>query len=487
MSVPMSTTPRPNPELMVIGDSLAQGCRSLSVMKDYCAQSWGAQIARSQGWTFVAPDMPRPILFDLEQEIRRINILSVALALVTFEGIIDRLKQNQNAWFHSTPSDSQYECFDNLGLAGALVCDLYQRTSATSQAEINGLSANGTQPVVAPANIGDLQLAINGWFTLNPSHNPEWQDYTPLKWVEVRQPKRLVVQIGHNHGLFQFGFEAQTVGDPYTGLTQKGTAPFQQQPDDYWIQWQKVADALAALPRSIETIVVVLLPKVGAVASLEPGSDKRVNSYSDFYEPAFIPTPNVLSRDQVEAADETIRTKINAQIQKIVTDSAKAAGTDSRLKFLDTWALFDADDYKNTLQATRRVRVDTNHYIDNRYLHGTPPLVHLPWLPGNRLAAGGFLSVDGMHPSGAGYAVLAGEVMKLLGLKYDPSDLLQTAFNDDKLLSQYPVELDYLGSALHLLRTAQHANHFIANLVQPLDDNSHLVSILHAMTSVFHP
>jgi hypothetical protein len=479
--------PRLNPELMVIGDSLAQGCRSLSVKRDYCAQSWGARIAQSQGWNFITPDFPRPIVFDLEQEIRRLNLLSVALAVITFEGLMQRIKENQLAWFASTPSDSQFPCFDNLGLTGGLICDLYQRTANNSNDEIQRLTDNGKQPITQPAQLGDVQLAINGKFTLNPSQNPDFGDFTPLKWVAAREPKRLMVQIGHNHGLFQFGFEAQSVGDPSTGLTQPGTSPFQQQPDDYWTQWQKLGDGLAALPPSVQTILVVLLPKVGAVASLEPGSDKRSNNYADFYEPAFIPAPNILSGDQVAEADRVIRDTINQRIQKIVTDAAAAKGAVGRLKFLDSWAYFDSKDYKNYLQTPRRIRVDTNHYVDNRYLNGAPPLVNLPWLPGNRLVEGGFQSIDGMHPSGVGYAAIASEAMKLLGLNHDPSSLLQTAFSDDKLLSQYPVEMDYLGSILHTLRDAQHANHFVPNPQAELTENSHIVDVLHAMTGVFHP
>jgi hypothetical protein len=327
---------------------------------------------------------------------------------------------------------------------------------------------------------------VNGWFTLNPSHNPEWKDFTPLEWVAKRQPKRLMVQIGHNHGLFQFGFEAQYEGDPATGFTQKGTSPDQQPPDDYWTQWEKVASGLAALPAGVGTILVVLLPKVGAVASLEPGSDKRTAGYADFYEPAFIPTANVLGHDQVKTADETIRDFINPKIRKIITDAASAAGNAGRLKFLDAWAMFDGYDYKNSLQASRRIRINTNQYIDNRYLDGSGR-GFLSWLPGSQLVQGGFQSVDGMHPTGAGYAVLASKALDLLGLKYDMGALLGTAFGRDQLLSNFPVQLDYLDSALHLIRDAARADHFIPDFQKPLTENSHVVEVLHAMTAVFHP
>src|SRR6266436_4238389 len=67
-------SPRPRPKLMAIGDSLGQGCRSLSVTADYCAQSWPARIAQTKDFEFIAPDSPRPILLDLEFEVRTFNI-----------------------------------------------------------------------------------------------------------------------------------------------------------------------------------------------------------------------------------------------------------------------------------------------------------------------------------------------------------------------------------------------------------------------------
>jgi len=64
---------------MVIGDSLAQGCRSLSVKADYCAQSCGARIAAAQKWEFITPDFPREVLYDLEKEIRLLDTLEQGL------------------------------------------------------------------------------------------------------------------------------------------------------------------------------------------------------------------------------------------------------------------------------------------------------------------------------------------------------------------------------------------------------------------------
>src|SRR6266849_2046327 len=130
----MSEVPRPNPELMIIGDSLAQGCRSLSVTKASCEQSWAARIAQEQAWEFVTPDFPRPILFNLEDEVRRLDTLTLSVENFAFKGIVE-------------------------------------------------LTPRGADTPLHADSLGDLHRAINGRFTLNPSADPAFNDFTPLDWV----------------------------------------------------------------------------------------------------------------------------------------------------------------------------------------------------------------------------------------------------------------------------------------------------------------
>lgn len=115
----MPNIPSPSPELMIIGDSLAQGCRSLTVNQSVCQQSWAARIAEEQGWQFVTPDLPRPILFDLEDEIRRLDTLTLSVNNFRFQGIENRIRSNLQAWLQNA-KESAFSCFDNLGLSGAL-------------------------------------------------------------------------------------------------------------------------------------------------------------------------------------------------------------------------------------------------------------------------------------------------------------------------------------------------------------------------------
>src|SRR5262245_1858071 len=136
----MPPVPRPNPKLMVIGDSLPQGCRSLTVTAAFCAQSWPARLAAAQpGWEFVTPDFPRPVLFQLEDEITIHLNLATLVSRQRLEGFAGRLRQNLAAWQQNN-RESQFACFDNLAVSGALIHDLYRRTATSSHAEIGELA-----------------------------------------------------------------------------------------------------------------------------------------------------------------------------------------------------------------------------------------------------------------------------------------------------------------------------------------------------------
>ena len=113
-----------HPELMVIGDSLSQGCRSLSVTRPFCQQSWPARVAKCQGWNFLVPDFPRPILFDLEEEVRQLgDLVQISPKDIRFQGLLGRFFTNLRAWL-ANKVESKLTCFDNLGLAGCQPYDL---------------------------------------------------------------------------------------------------------------------------------------------------------------------------------------------------------------------------------------------------------------------------------------------------------------------------------------------------------------------------
>ena len=130
---------RYNPELMVIGDSLAQGCRSLSVSQEFCCQSYGARISSTLGWPFVAPDHPRPVCFDAEALIRKSGlIVDLLSAFIIISKLKKTVKKNLKSWQNDLARGeplSKHLCFDNIGIAGTKIPDLMQRSAASSIAE----------------------------------------------------------------------------------------------------------------------------------------------------------------------------------------------------------------------------------------------------------------------------------------------------------------------------------------------------------------
>jgi hypothetical protein len=471
----MSDVPRPNPELMIIGDSLAQGCRSLTVSARLCQQSWPARLAQDQGWDFASPDFPRPILFDLEEEIRRLDTLTLSVQGFRFEGIAGRIRANLQDWL-ANAQESSFTCFDNLGLSGALICDLYTRSAAQSAAEIAALTPQGAATALPLDKLGDLHLAINGRFTLNPSQDPTFNDFTPLDWVQARRPRRLLVQIGHNHGLYQIGSQADDVAfDQPGGDGSHG---------DYWSQWETLASKLASLPADVERILVALLPKIGAVANLEPRESDRENGYAPSYGPVLSVSTAILPGERLAAIDQSIQ-QANQRIRTIVTNAAPA-GPAGRVQFLDTYGLFDQFDYKNSLDPGRQIAVTADEEVDNRYVAGRFHLLPLN-MAGWRLSAGGFQSADGMHPSGFGYAKVAAEAMTPLGVSAKTNDLLERGFTEDSLLSRYPIELRAVTSLLQMARDLVRTNGFIHSQQTFLSDDLHAVDVLRMMQSVFLP
>lgn len=226
----MVTVPDPKPKLMVIGDSLAQGCRSLSITRTLCEQSWPARLARVLGWTFTTPDLPRPILFDLEAEVRRVDTLTLSVEQCRIQGFTGRLRANLAEWL-AGGGESASASFDNLALAGAKIHDLYTRTASSSSARIAELTPEGAATAVPIKGVGDLHISINGRFTLNPSQNPAFDNFSALDWVRERKPELLVVQIGHNHGLYEVGSRAVAVE-----IDQEDTGH-----GTYWAQWTRLA------------------------------------------------------------------------------------------------------------------------------------------------------------------------------------------------------------------------------------------------------
>jgi hypothetical protein len=171
-----------------------------------------------------------------------------------------------------------------------------------------------------------------------------------------------------------------------------------------------------------------LLPKISAVANLEPTGQnwfrRGADNYCEFYRPILSVGKPPLAGADLAQIDQSILTT-NAAIQGKVMAAFRAAGLSSQIKFFDDYKYFQEIDFKNN-QDNQSLRIkfpypwrkDIDQYVDNRYISAFT--VYLNPTQGNvvpsikKVVTGGLQSLDGMHPTGTGY------MLKAIALSNDP-------------------------------------------------------------------
>ena len=412
----MASIPRPNPKLMVVGDSLAQGCRSLTVKSHFSSHSYSKIIADSQGWEFVTPDFPRPVVLDFEQELLNLKLHRVV-------GAGKRLNQNLAGWladFSSGRKLSNHSCFDNLAIAGVSLSQFesFQAGNLRRNLASNLPAALSESLFDKFKRIGDLHLGINGAFTLNPSQNPAYDTWDQLKWVEKRKPENLIFHCGHNDGVYDVGSNAAVVN-----LKTKT-----------WPKYKKQLERLKTLPKQTKRIVVVLLPRLSSVANLAPQGPIQSNGYAKQYETVFPIVGKSISGKTLEQIDNDTKW-VNTAIRKLLHSF-----NDPRFVVVDTYRILKKYDFKNYREPSRQLSIKKLR-IDNRYLHWHQRTRKKKRGSGYRYyhsfnyEHGGLQSLDGMHPSGPGYAMFACEIMNKLDLLYDKKKVLERGLESEILFA----------------------------------------------------
>lgn len=97
---------------------------------------------------------------------------------------------------------------------------------------------------------------LNTRFTLNPSGSAKFADLSQVALVEHRLPKRLLVNIGANNGLWDIAFEA----NPNCKLIMAD-------------EMKILAHCLSNLPKDVKSIFFNLLPPPSTVPNLMPIPD----------------------------------------------------------------------------------------------------------------------------------------------------------------------------------------------------------------------
>lgn len=423
-----------NPKLMVVGDSLAQGCRSLTVTKELCAQSYGALLAEAQGWGFTPPQHPQPVVVDVEEVIRKSN------DLLTFTGIFKRIDKNIKAWRStlSAPPAGTRLCWDNLAIAGCNIAEFNLQTGASWRKQLEEKlaeydRASGFKKLGIAAK---MHFPINGTYTLNPTQHPDFDHLTQLGWAFARKPQCLIVHFGHNDGLYPVG----AFGQVSNLLAAKAA-------------YLNTVKQVLAAPDAIGRLVLVLLPKVSCVANLMPQGQRLPGSaYYESYEAKF-PFTEAISGKDLKAMDEQIK-EINGEARVLVGKSKNSG----RVTIVDTYKIFGEFDFKNTGNPNALIRPTNKVVVDNRYLKGR----RLPKTPGVSIEQpkyefehGGFQSIDGMHPSAVGYAVFADQMALAMNLPRDPAVAaaqLKRSLANETLITKFPSALPPFQNLLNLVK-----------------------------------
>ena len=398
------------PELMAIGDSIYNGTRSLTTNAELAQLSVPAQVARSFGWNFQAPTYPFDVLFNLETLFRAnaFNLGTLKAAVIA----------NAERWLDKTPW-ADADAFDNLAIAQTTIADQARFTHLNHVSQIAPLLAQlrGTAGIDFAA-LAALYEAINTSFVLNPSRDPQsqWADKTPLEIVAMRRPRRLLVNIGINDGIWTVCLEAiKTEIDPAAIAT----------------DMRDLGARLAELKAEdkVEQIYLNLMPKPSCVANLMPRHDPdRPPGGSGYYAEYLgrLGQLGGLSGGDMQAIDQEI-----LALNHTIRDDLGALFPNGGITFVDTYALLAERDDKH-------FRDSKPIWVQNWRLNNVP-------LQGFS-HKGGLYGLDNLHPTTVGYAALAQAVCEAIvateAIKpVQPIDFT-AAFDSDSLLNNVPALLD---------------------------------------------
>lgn len=398
------------PELMAIGDSIYNGTRSLTTNAELARLSVPAQVARAFGWDFKVPAYPFDVLFNLEALFRAhaFDIDTLKMAVIA----------NAQRWLEMD-SWADTDGFDNLAIAQTTIGDQSRLTYLNHVARIAPLiervrsgSSIDFGAVVA------LYLAINTAFVLNPSHKPDgkWADKTPLEIVAERRPKRLLVNVGANDGLWTVCLEAiKTDFDP---------ARIAGDMHDLGV---RLAEMKAA--GQVDRIYFNLMPKASCIANLMPRRDPDRPPGGSGYYPEYLGRLGQLgglTSGDMQAIDQEL-----VALNHGIRDDFAELFPDGGIAFIDSYALLAERDDKH-FRDSKPIWIH-NWRINNVPLQG---FSH----------KGGLFGLDNLHPTTVGYAAFAQAVCEQIaaveGLKpVKPIDFT-AAFDADSLLADVPPLLD---------------------------------------------
>ncbi len=425
-----------SPQTMAIGDSLFNGVRSLSIDRARAALAVPHMVAEGLGETMRVPDYPFPVLFDLETFIREGFELSRLRELII---------GNAERWLEIAPhwSHDQHIFFDNIAIAGAEIRNLYEDRAGDYAGMLTPLLQQIKSAGRLPGEqVYALYYALNTAFLLNPSGEADLSDLTPLEHVALRRPKRLLVSIGSNEGLYRGCILGQF------------TATLRQSIEAIPDKMGELADRMAAEfgDDAVEHVYFTNLIKPSTVANLMPRTDPDMlvgcGKYYDQYLSRLLGGATGISRTQIQRFDELIAA-VNARTQEIVTQKLAIGGRS--VTFVDVYGMSAEVDGKHGCVAPgHEIEVErrrsrwrlTNNPITTSLIFG--------------FVRGGLFSLDNMHPTTVGYALVANATLDAIAANESvpvQKVPLQAAFEADSLLQDIPRNYSILSAIINLIGT----------------------------------
>src|SRR5262249_36543431 len=166
-------------------------------------------VAQTLGFDFVVPDYPYEVLIDVEDFLR--GDIDVTAIGKLQDLLFNQIAVNAANWQKRRNRWPNRMFFDKVSSSGTARGSLYSDTAGVHRAKALDLIDKLLNPrdSFGIADVGDLYYSLNTAFLLNPSVVNELDNLTPVDLVALRKPKRLLVNIGSNEGLFTGGLLAR--------------------------------------------------------------------------------------------------------------------------------------------------------------------------------------------------------------------------------------------------------------------------------------
>ena len=456
--------------LVAIGDSLTQGFFNGAV--DRTEWSFPAQVAAAMGEAdrFLTPRFGGPggIPLNLEWLIRRlgnrfgerISLFELPAAIVMVHRSLGEIEDYWERGPGSLPvQDTAYH--HNLAVWGYEIGDALNLTSNLCDAEIPPPKDNWL------AQVPERALYRTARRVLNPSGSPDWGSLSALdaagRLADDGGLENLIVVLGANHALgamtrleLRFSTAEELDKPPHARRANL------YRPEHFRILYDRL---LAAVDRvGAERVFLGTVPHV-TIPPVARGVGVQSDGYYEYYTRPWIwdkdfnpERHTALTGDEAQLIDhhiddynDIIRSAVESAPNRYLIDVGSLLG---RLAFRRRRGVVPfrfPDGLIDTLQrnpelnylveADGHVRLDTR-FIRTRTLDGT-----------TRLIQGGLFSLDGMHPTITGTAIVAHGVLQILreaGVSMERSDLdWDIVLGADTLLNDPPPLL----SDLHALLT----------------------------------